>query len=244
METNGQEIPLRDNVCTIVGESPAFGPVAFASEFDDDARQPVDPGTVFRGRVDRLYAYWPYAGVAADETFDYVWYHNGEVFHGSTVAFGDEDGYAWQWIYNDDGAPLDSGLYQFYVTANGRTVIARQAIIGGDGVVTRSSPGAASRPAFGPLVFSTLFDSGSQMPINPDGQFEYGANALYGHWSYQDVRPGIPTATSGHTTGCSFREVWATSGRHPGRPGNGRFALIRLRWIPETTSCPLLWEVR
>lgn len=202
LETGGQEVPLRDNYCTVVSESPFFGSVAFASDFDDDAQKPVDPDSAFRGTVTRLYAYWPYSGVRTEDTFDYAWYHNGERFHGGRGTFGAEHGYAWQWIFHDDGTPLQPGLYQFYVTVNDRTVIARQAIIEGDGVESQSSPDAVSRPAFGPLVFSTLFDSGTQTPINPGWQFEYGANALYGYWSYQNVQVGD-----------TFRYEWSHNGQ-------------------------------
>lgn len=105
---------------------PAYGPVVFSSDFNEDSERPVDPDTRFSYGTQRLWAYWVYREITVDTPFSYAWFRDGASIAEGQGVLTPPSGKAWQSVFNDDGIPLEKGLYTFNVTIDGAVVIAEQ----------------------------------------------------------------------------------------------------------------------
>ena len=52
-----------------------LGPIVFAAGISDD-RRPINPGTVFDNKNQRVYAVFPFSGMQAELIWTQVWYFN------------------------------------------------------------------------------------------------------------------------------------------------------------------------
>jgi len=129
------------------------GPVVFSSDFDDTAGEPVDVGLTFEQGIFRLYAYWPYEDVEPGERFRWDFYHDGAHFYGEYGTFEFEFGNEWQWIFETDGEPLESGTYELVVKV-------------GDEVVLRDAREVREAPAPTPTQVPTPTHTAAPVPTS------------------------------------------------------------------------------
>ena len=106
-----------------------YGPVVFGSAFDEEALEPLDRGHRFDYGVTVLYAYWAFRNAPQDRAFSFAWYRDGILLTEGEGSFGSPSGRAWQTIFNDDGTPLEPGIYTINVVVDGAVVVADQAVI-------------------------------------------------------------------------------------------------------------------
>ena len=163
---------------------PTFGPVLFATDFDDKAQIPIDVNRTFSAKTAGLYAYWAYSGVEANMPFTYEWYRNGEFFSGGQDTFKYATGYSWQRITGEGGWPLQAGIYEFVAKLEDKVVLHDQCIIAGPYMQ------GTSAPAFTYITFGSGLNEQTQQPYNVDSAFPYGITRLYAEWPYSGVRPG------------------------------------------------------
>lgn len=142
----------------------SFGPVAFSSDFDDEAEKPVNVGTSFDHGIPRLYAYWPHEGVEKGTRFRWDFYHNGSHFYGGYGTFNHTSGYQWQWIFRTSREPLEPGTYELVVKV-GEEVVLRDSCVLRERVA-EARPTPTDTPAQTPTEVATPTDTPAPTPTN------------------------------------------------------------------------------
>jgi hypothetical protein len=64
--------------------------------------------------------------VTVDTPFSYTWFRDGAPIADGQGVIAPPSGKAWQSVFNDDGIPLEKGVYTFNVAIDGAVVIAEQ----------------------------------------------------------------------------------------------------------------------
>ncbi|MDQ3706687.1 MAG: trypsin-like peptidase domain-containing protein [Chloroflexota bacterium] len=148
------------------GES-NIGPIAFASELDDEGL-PVDEGTEFESGIERLYGVFDYAGLQDGMTFNITWLIDGEEASNQDFDWNlGEEGSANVYIYGSpDPSPLPDGTYELRLSVEGQEMQRGSATIG-DGTAPDPDPTPDPGPnsTDGVVVMGTIVDATSGRPI-------------------------------------------------------------------------------
>ncbi len=105
---------------TSVPAGPWVGEIVFASDVSQNS-QPVNPGTIFKRGITRIYAVFPYSGFDQGTKITLYWTVNGQEFVSAVRT--------WQWDSSGTYTPstsytnnrqLDSGTWTFTIFANNK----------------------------------------------------------------------------------------------------------------------------
>lgn len=142
----------------------AIGPIAFASELDEEGA-PVDESTKFESGVERLYGVFDYTGMQDGLTFNVTWMIDGEEASNQDFEWNlGEEGNANLYIYGSpDPSPLPDGTYELRLSVEGQELQSGSATIGDGSPNPTPTPG----PDFtdGVVVQGTILDATSGKPI-------------------------------------------------------------------------------
>ncbi len=104
-------VPLKAVMST--SSEPWIGEIVFASQVENDT-QPVDPGTVFKKGIHRIYAIFPFSGFQVGDRYTLYWTVNGKEFVSAV--------HTWEWessgiypasTFYTNNRELDTGTWQF-----------------------------------------------------------------------------------------------------------------------------------
>jgi hypothetical protein len=110
---------------------PAYGPLAFSSDYDYGTMQPLNPGHEFAYGIKILYADWAYSGVRAGTPYEYEWYLDGQLLESSGNSLVNEAGHTFDFYVRDPGAqqPLEPGTYTYVARMNGQVILSAECIV-------------------------------------------------------------------------------------------------------------------
>jgi hypothetical protein len=110
---------------------PAYGPLAFSSDYDDETMQPLNPGHEFAYGIKILYADWAYSGVRAGTSYEYEWYLDGQLLESSGNSLVNEAGHTFDFYVRDLGAqqPLEPGTYTYVARMNGQVILSAECVV-------------------------------------------------------------------------------------------------------------------
>jgi hypothetical protein len=125
------QVPPTAKAGPTTAPQPAYGPLVFSSDYDDDALKPLNTGNSFPYGITRLFADWPYSGVTAGTEYSFDWYLNGQLIESNGNVLSNAAGHTFDWYVRDPGAstPLEPGTYSYVARIYGQEILSAQCVI-------------------------------------------------------------------------------------------------------------------
>ncbi len=91
-----------------VPAEPVIGSITFARDATEEF-DPIEPGTEFEGDITEIHAIFEYSGFSGDNTWERVWYLDGEEMLRSAEPWSGENEGVFDYFINAGGQPLSPG---------------------------------------------------------------------------------------------------------------------------------------
>ncbi len=98
--------------------APQMGDIVFALTVDDNA-QAIDPADAFDEGISKIHAVFDYANLSRDDTWERVWYLDGEEMLRNAENWGGDESGSFDYFLDTGGAPLPPGSWILELSLNG-----------------------------------------------------------------------------------------------------------------------------